>query len=98
MSASARACTGGGSRLSAAMASARPFQSMTVSALAGAASAIHTTHHPASQNPQADTFFMVATLMISQRQQKVIERPVRHSSPLDARRLIGEAEVDAQQD
>src|SRR5690349_1517526 len=98
INASARACTGGGNRLSAAMRSARPFQSMTVSALAGAASAIDTIKSPASQNLEAEVFFMVATLVIFQRQQKVVERPVRHLPALGPGRQVREAEVNAQQD
>src|SRR5690349_20996628 len=95
INACARACTGGGSRLSAAMTSARPFQSMTMSAFAGAASA--SASHPHHQNP-ASAFLMAPTLMIFQRQQKVVERPVRDLAALGTRREIGEAEVDPQQD
>src|SRR5690349_10397917 len=96
INACARACTGGGRRLSAAMTSARPFQSMTMSAFAGAASA--NASHPHHQNPATDVFPMAPTLVIFQRQQKVVERPVRHFAALGARRQVGETEVDSQQD
>src|SRR4029078_11469856 len=96
ISACARACMGGGSRLSAAMASARPFQSMTMSAFAGPASA--SASHPSHQSPNPEVFRMVCTLVIFQRQERVNEAPVRHFPALCPRRQIGETEVDAQQD
>src|SRR5690349_10398724 len=96
MSASARACMGGGSRLSAAMTSARPFQSMMTSAFTGAAST--NTSQPTHQNRDPEVFCMAGTLVNFERQQKVVERPVRHLCALCTRRQVGETEMDSEQD